>query len=74
MKLGIQNYFVYVVVLKWLELVTIVICLKLRAKFPFQGFFLRFWHFLAQIGSNLICLAQNLAHNTIWYILLCLKG
>ena len=30
-----QHYFVYLIVLKWLELKTIVICLKLRAKLRF---------------------------------------
>ena len=35
MKLGKHYYLVYIIVLEWLELKTIVICLKLRAKFLF---------------------------------------
>ena len=39
-NLGTQHYFVYIILFKWLELKTIVICFKLRAKF-------RFWRFLS---------------------------
>ena len=38
MKHGTQHYFVYLIVLEWLELKTIVMCLKLRAKLRFKGF------------------------------------
>ena len=31
MKLGTQHYLVHIIVLKWLEFKTIIICLKLRA-------------------------------------------
>ena len=48
-KLGIENYLVYVIVLKWLESISIVICLKLRAKFPFKVFFSVFGTFLHKV-------------------------
>ena len=38
MKLGTQNYLVHSIVMKWLELKTIVICFKLRVKSRFCGF------------------------------------
>ena len=34
-----HHYLVYIIVLKWLESKTIVICLILRAKLRFRGFF-----------------------------------
>ena len=41
-KLGTEHYLVYVIVVKWLESKTIVICLKLSAKLRFWVFFLTF--------------------------------
>ena len=38
MKLGTQHYLVYIIVLKWLELKTIVKYLKLRVKLRFEDF------------------------------------
>ena len=38
MKLGTQHYLVCIIVLKWLELKTIVICLELHAKLQFLAF------------------------------------
>ena len=39
MKFGTQHYFLYIIVLKWLESKTVVIYLKLRAKLCFKGFY-----------------------------------
>ena len=38
MKLGTQHYLVHINVFKWLEMKTIVICFKFRAKLRFSGF------------------------------------
>ena len=56
MKLGTQHYLVYIVVLKWLELKTKVICLKLRAKFLFV--------FLSFFGTFLLKAIQTMF---IWH-------
>ena len=66
-----QHYLVYIILLKWLELKTLVICLKLRAKFLLKNFKF-FWHFLTLSYSNLVYLARNMAHNTI-FIYYCFK-
>ena len=39
MKLGCLNYLVYIVVIKWLQFETIVICVKLRTMWRYKGFF-----------------------------------
>ena len=45
MKLGTQHYLGYIIVLRRLELKTIVILLKLHAKLHFKGFFKVFLNF-----------------------------
>ena len=51
-KLDTQHYFVYVIVLKWLELKTIIICFKLCAKLGFWGFQIKFFK-LILFGTKL---------------------
>ena len=70
MKLGMQDYLLYIILLKWLDLKEIVICLKLGAKFRFKGFLSVSALFRIKL-FKLVSLAGNLAHKTIWYILLC---
>ena len=38
LKLGAQHYLVYIIMLKWWKFKTIIICLKLRAKWRVWGF------------------------------------
>ena len=52
MKLGIQNYFVYIKVLEWLEMKTIPICLKLRAKLHFESFLYFFGTYSLKVIQN----------------------
>ena len=52
MKHHTQYYLIYIIALKWLEFKTIVICVKLRAKFRFYGvlnFYGTFSHKTVQI-------------------------
>ena len=55
-KNGTHHYLVYIIVLKWLESKTIIICLILRAK-------LRFWGFFSVLG--------NLWHNVVQTLFVC---
>ena len=68
MKFGKQYFLVNIIVLKWLELKTLVMCLKLRVKLVYKVCYV-FLPLHRLTSSNLVCLALNLAHNTNEYIL-----
>ena len=48
--------------------------LEITCLVAFLRFLKRFWQFVAYRGSNLVRLPRNMAHNTVWYILLCWNG
>ena len=70
-KIGTQHYLVYIILLKWLETKTILMWLILRAMLRFWGFLSVFRTLLHQVVKTWFFLQQQMAHNTIWHILLC---
>ena len=57
MKDGAKYYMVYFIVLKRLELKTIVTCFELPANLHLLAFFKLYWHLIAYYRSNLVCFA-----------------
>ena len=66
-KLGSQHSLVYIVVLKWLESKTIVICLILRAKLLFYGFLSDFGTLSRKVVQTWF-VGQNTSHTTLFGI------
>ena len=69
---GTQYYLVYIIVLKCLESKSIVICLKLRAKLLFKGFFKRFGTFLHKVVKTCFVLHATW-HTTLFGIYYCVE-
>ena len=72
MKLGTQLYLVYIIVFKWLESKTIVICLKLRAKLPILGFLSVFGTFTHRVVKTWFVWDENW-HMTLFRIYYCVE-
>ena len=69
MKLFTKHYLVYIIVLKWLESETIVICLNLHSKLRFWGFLIVI--FSQKVVQTLFVLHETL-HTTLFVIYYCL--
>ena len=72
MKLGIQHYFVYIIVWKFLELKTLLICLKIRATWRFKGFLCVFGSFKHKVALPRF-VWQEAWHRTLFAIYYCVK-
>ena len=69
MKLGTQQYLVYIIVLKCLEFKTIDIILKLRVKFRFYRFLSFFRIFSDKIDQTWFVSHETWQQNYIVYII-----
>ena len=72
MKPSTQHHFVYIIVLKWLDSKTTVICLKLSAKLLFYSFFKGFLALsrIRWLKLSLFCTKHGTQHYLVYIIVL----
>ena len=71
-KHATQHDLVYIIVLKWLQLQTIVICLKLRVKLRFWGFLSVFGTFSHKVVQTWF-VSHETWHTTLFHIYYCVE-